>query len=77
MNADVVLEPESLVTLRRYLDANRACGLVGPALAYPDGASQASAKRFPTLGLALTEILGVHTAGAAQPVGQTVLLRGS
>ena len=61
MNADVVLEPESLVTLRRYLDANRACGLVGPALAYPDGAPQASAKRFPTLGLALTEIFGVHT----------------
>jgi len=60
MNADVVLEPESLVTLRRFLDANRDCGLVGPALAYPDGAPQASAKRFPTLGLALGEVLGVH-----------------
>ena len=60
MNADVVLEPESLVTLRRFLDANPTCGLVGPALAYPDGVPQASAKRFPTLGLALGEVLGIH-----------------
>jgi N-acetylglucosaminyl-diphospho-decaprenol L-rhamnosyltransferase len=62
MNADVVLEPECLVTLRRFLDANRDCGLVGPALAYPNGSPQASAKRFPTLGLALGEVLGLHAA---------------
>src|SRR6058998_605115 len=62
MNADVVLEPESLVTLRRFLDAHRECGLVGPAFAYPDGAPQPSAKRFPTLGVALGEVLGIHAA---------------
>ena len=62
MNADVVLEPESLATLLRFLDENRECGLAGPALAYPDGAPQASAKRFPTLGLALGEVLGIHAA---------------
>jgi GT2 family glycosyltransferase len=61
MNADVVLEPESLATLRRFLDANRACGLVGPALVYPDGTPQPSAKRFPTLGLALGEVFGLHS----------------
>jgi GT2 family glycosyltransferase len=61
MNADVVLEPACLATLRRFLDANPACALVGPALAYPDGTSQASAKRFPTLGLALGEVFGVHS----------------
>jgi GT2 family glycosyltransferase len=60
MNADVVIEPECLLTLRRFLDANRACALVGPALAYPDGTAQASAKRFPTLGLALGEVCGLH-----------------
>ena len=60
MNADVVLEPGSLATLRRFLAANRGCGVVGPALAYPDGTPQPSAKRFPTLGLALGEVLGVH-----------------
>jgi len=60
MNADVVLEPDSLVTLRRFLATNRGCGLVGPALAYPDGTPQPSAKRFPTLGLALGEVLALH-----------------
>ena len=60
MNADVVLEPGSLLKLRRFLAMNRSCGLVGPALAYPDGTPQRSAKRFPTLGLALGEVLEVH-----------------
>jgi len=61
MNADVVLEPDSLPTLRRFLAANRSCAAVGPALAYPDGTPQPSAKRFPTLGLALGEVLGIHS----------------
>ena len=60
MNADVVLEPGSLQKLRRFLAMNRSCGLVGPALAYPDGKPQRSAKRFPTLGLALGEVLALH-----------------
>jgi N-acetylglucosaminyl-diphospho-decaprenol L-rhamnosyltransferase len=60
MNADVLLEPACLAILKRFLDANPACALVGPALAYPDGVPQASAKRFPTLGLALGEVAGVH-----------------
>jgi len=60
MNADVVLEPGSLLKLRRFLAMNRSCALVGPALAYPDGTPQRSAKRFPTLGLALGEVLEVH-----------------
>src|SRR5437899_11452644 len=60
MNADVVLEPGSLLKLRRFLAMNRSCGLVGPALAYPDGTPQRSAKRFPTLGLALGEVLEGH-----------------
>jgi GT2 family glycosyltransferase len=60
MNADVVLEPASLMTLRGYLAANRSCALVGPALAYPDGRPQPSAKRFPTLGTALGEIWALH-----------------
>jgi len=60
MNADIVLEPGSLLKLRRFLAMNRSCGLVGPALAYPDGKPQRSAKRFPTLGLALGEVLALH-----------------
>jgi N-acetylglucosaminyl-diphospho-decaprenol L-rhamnosyltransferase len=60
MNADVVLEPGCLATLRSFLAEHRACGLVGPALAYPDGAPQPSAKRFPTLGVAVGEVLELH-----------------
>jgi len=61
MNADVVLEPGSLAMLRRFLVTNRGCAVVGPALAYPDGTPQPSAKRFPTLGLAVGEVLGIHS----------------
>lgn len=61
LNADVVLAPDGLRALRRFLDAHPACGLVGPALAYPEGAPQASCKRFPTLGVALGELFGVHS----------------
>ena len=67
MNADVVLEPACLATLRRFLDAHPACGLVGPALAYADGTPQPSAKRFPTLTLALGEVLGLHRAAPRNP----------
>jgi N-acetylglucosaminyl-diphospho-decaprenol L-rhamnosyltransferase len=61
MNADVVLEPACLGTLRRFLDANPTCGLAGPSLVYADGTPQPSAKRFPTLALAVGEVLGVHS----------------
>lgn len=61
MNADVVLEPGSVVTLLRFLAVNRACGVVGPALVYPDATPQPSAKHFPTLGLALGELFGLHS----------------
>jgi N-acetylglucosaminyl-diphospho-decaprenol L-rhamnosyltransferase len=60
MNADVVLEPGCLATLRDFLVEHPACGLVGPALGYPDGAPQPSAKRFPTLGVAVAEVLELH-----------------
>ena len=61
MNADVILARASLRTLRAYLAGHAECGLVGPALVYPDGTAQRSCKRFPTIGLALTELLGVHS----------------
>ena len=61
LNADVVLAPDCLRILRGFLDAHPACGLVGPALTYPDGRPQASCKRLPTLGVALGELFGVHS----------------
>ncbi|HKB24337.1 MAG TPA: glycosyltransferase family 2 protein [Methylomirabilota bacterium] len=61
MNADVILEPGCLPTLRRFLETHPDHGLAGPALVYPGGAPQASCKRFPTLGVALGELFGVHS----------------
>jgi GT2 family glycosyltransferase len=61
MNADVALAPASLRTLRAYLAGHPECALAGPALVYPDGTPQRSCKRFPTLGLAVGELLGVHS----------------
>lgn len=60
LNADVILHPDSLVTLRRFLNEHPGCGLVGPALSNPDGTPQTSCKRFPALGFALAELFAVH-----------------
>jgi GT2 family glycosyltransferase len=65
MNADVVLEPDCLRTLLAFLRRRPECGLAGPALVYPDGAPQASCKRFPTLGVALGELFGIHALAPA------------
>ncbi len=67
MNADVVLDPGCLGTLREFLRAHPACALAGPALAYSDGAPQASCKRFPSLGVALGELLGIHSLAPRNP----------
>lgn len=60
LNADVLLGKESLLMLRRFLDDHPECALVGPSLTYPDGTSQASCKRFQTLGFAMAELSGFH-----------------
>ncbi|MBI4636035.1 MAG: glycosyltransferase family 2 protein [Candidatus Rokubacteria bacterium] len=60
LNSDILLQPEALRILRGFLDAHPTCGLVGPGLAYPDGRFQPSRKRFPGLGFAVGEVLGVH-----------------
>lgn len=60
LNGDVLLSPGCVETLRGVLDRHPDCGLVGPALRYPDGRPQPSAKRFPSLGFALAELFGLH-----------------
>jgi len=60
LNADVFLEPAALGTLRDFLARTPASALAGPALVYPDGRPQPSAKRLPALGFAVAETLGVH-----------------
>jgi GT2 family glycosyltransferase len=60
LNGDVLLDPDSLITLRRFLDDHPQCGAVGPRLTGRDGKPQPSCKRFPTLGLALGEVFAFH-----------------
>ncbi len=60
LNADVLLGPDSLLMLRRFLADHPECALVGPSLTNPDGTPQASCKRFQTLGFALGELFGFH-----------------
>ncbi len=67
LNSDVVLHPDALRYLCDFLDRCAKCGLVGPALTYPDGHRQLSAKRFPSLAFAVGEILWFHTVFPRSP----------
>ena len=55
LNPDTVPDPGSIAELWRYLAANPGIGIVGPRLRYPDGATQSSRRRFPTLPVLFTE----------------------
>jgi N-acetylglucosaminyl-diphospho-decaprenol L-rhamnosyltransferase len=46
-NADVRFGPDALGVLRDALDASSGLAAVGPAVTYPDGSPQASARRLP------------------------------
>lgn len=67
LNADVVMDAQALSRLSATLDAQPSCGLAGPALRYPDGRPQDSAKRIQTLAFALGEVLGVHALWPGNP----------
>jgi GT2 family glycosyltransferase len=49
VNPDAVPEPEAVVTLRRFMEANPRCGIAGPQMVFPDGRWQPSRRRFPTV----------------------------
>lgn len=56
-NADVRFNPGSLTRLARTLDQDDGLGAVGPAVRYPDGRHQASARRLPELPTAIGHAL--------------------
>lgn len=51
-NADTEFGPGSIATLARTIATDPQVGAVGPAVRYPDGRRQASARIFPSLGQA-------------------------
>lgn len=55
LNPDTTVPPGALESLTRYLDDHPDTGVVGPRLAYPDGSTQPSRRRFPTLLTGLME----------------------
>ena len=67
LNADVLLDKDTIRLLADFLRRHPDCGLVGPALTYPDGRPQPSAKRFPGLVFASAEILCLHAVLPRNP----------
>src|SRR5690606_20381534 len=55
LNPDTTVPPGTLEVLFDYLNAHPDTGVVGPRLIYPDGSTQPSRRRFPTLLTGLLE----------------------
>lgn len=55
LNPDTEVLPDALGTLLAYLRDHPDVGALGPRLRYPNGSTQSSRRRFPTLGTALFE----------------------
>ncbi len=55
LNPDTELVGDALARMAAYLDANPRVGVVGPRLVLPDGSTQPSRRRFPSLALAFFE----------------------
>jgi GT2 family glycosyltransferase len=55
LNPDTELVGDALLTLCAYMDANPRVGVLGPRLIWPDGQTQPSRRRFPTLATAFFE----------------------
>ncbi|MEE8502530.1 MAG: glycosyltransferase family 2 protein [Kiloniellales bacterium] len=59
LDSDVVVPAGALERLLGYLETHERCGLVAPRLVYPDGRSQLSEDRFPTLWWKLARLVSL------------------
>ncbi len=59
LDSDVVVPAGALERLLGYLETHERCGLVAPRLVYPDGRSQLSEDRFPTLWRKLARLVSL------------------
>lgn len=48
-NPDAVAAPDAVAKLVAFMDAHPRCGIAGPKMLWPDGTSQPSRRRFPTI----------------------------
>ena len=48
-NPDAVPEPDAVGALVRLADSRPRCGIAGPKMLWPDGSTQSSRRRFPTV----------------------------
>jgi N-acetylglucosaminyl-diphospho-decaprenol L-rhamnosyltransferase len=55
LNPDTLATGDALVQMVRYLDENPKVGIVGPRTHHPDGSTQSTRRRFPTVPLAFFE----------------------
>ncbi len=60
LNPDTRLEPDTLATLQNYLQSHPTVGAVAPQLLWPDGSTQSSRRRFPTIGTLFWESTLLH-----------------
>ncbi|MCK6577113.1 MAG: glycosyltransferase family 2 protein [Anaerolineae bacterium] len=55
LNPDTVIIGDALLVMQQYLDTHPGVGMVGPHTLNPDGTTQSSRRRFPTLVTAIFE----------------------
>ncbi|HEY84557.1 MAG TPA: glycosyltransferase family 2 protein [Chloroflexi bacterium] len=60
LNPDTRLEADTLATLNAYLQAHPGVGALAPQLLWPDGSTQSSRRRFPTLATLFWESTLLH-----------------
>ena len=48
-NPDAIAREGAIDSLRAFMEAHPACGIVGPQMVFPDGSPQPSRRRFPTV----------------------------
>ncbi len=70
LNSDTAIRPGSITALVRYLDEHPDVAVVGPRLRYPDGRTQPSRRRFPTLLTFFAESTQVQRFWPSNPVAR-------
>ena len=59
LNPDVVLKPDALAAMAKYLDTHPDVGALAPQMLFPDGTVQASCREFPSYQVLLWELTGL------------------